>query len=210
MATTTVPDSVLSTLVLAPATADALQALHLQRLSYFTTAQHAALAVEQKRLAAKYGAGSPQANAATVRLDLLDRQRAAIATRLAHQAIPTPETSSTAFIVFGRVVSSSRKILPGAKLVAIDPNGKHLAETTANKCAEFELKVPLSRDSKTVVKVAERDTSSELNAVQFEIQVTAAEARRPYTWDETFVAAPDRLANREIVVPDANVSSECA
>jgi hypothetical protein len=189
----------------APQAADDQQLALLRRLADFNTAQRAALAAEQTRLASKYGAGSLQATAAAARVARAVAERSSIDSVLARRAVSTPTTRPDAHVVYGRVVDAAGAPLSAVTVAAVKATGTRLAETSSTDSGVFELSVPLAKqaDAPTGTKesapiVALSDTSSPPLSFQLELSRPSA---RPFKVPETFLCVGDRMDYRDLVVP---------
>jgi hypothetical protein len=186
----------------APEVAEKLRGAQLAELAEFTQAESAALAVERKRLEAKYGAESPQARAAAARSALLDRERSAILAELDRRSIPTPSADPEWFIVFGRVVNAAGSPLREVTVTAVATTGAQLASASAGDRGAFELRVPVGRSEREGLIDTGEPRGAEKPTVPFHLQVSGPKTRLRYKSDEVFEAVGDRIAYREIVVPD--------
>jgi hypothetical protein len=200
MRITTPPQDIVSVLAGAPAVADAIRQAEVKRLAFVSNAERAALDTERQRLAMKYGAESPQAKAATARLELLDKERAGIDAELVRGTIEVPETAANRFVVYGRVLDSAGKGVQGMTVAAIAPNGKALARGVSDERGVFEVQVPVpqSRSGGNTGKAGQSADTT----VLFQLQITSRKPRLSFKDDEVFEAAGDRLAYREITVPN--------
>ena len=100
------------------------------------------LKLEHARLAARYGADSPQVAAVATSFDArvaasqtigLDAQRASV--------VPVPVDTS-ALTVTGRVVDQTGKSVAGATVSATDTAGKPVATTRSDAAGRYRMKVP--------------------------------------------------------------------
>ena len=105
MRVTTKPDETAKTLVGSATVADKLRSSLVQLMATMAGAERAALDVEQKRLAAKYGPDSPQAMTAAARRQVLELERIAIDADVIRQSVPTPDTGADRFPVYGRILT---------------------------------------------------------------------------------------------------------
>src|SRR5262245_20213699 len=112
MQITTHPETLIATLVGALAVADDIRRAEVDRLASASDVERATLDKELQLLIAKYGAESPQAQAATARLAWLDTERAGIKAEVVRRAIPVPETSANRFVVYGRVLDPAGEGIP--------------------------------------------------------------------------------------------------
>jgi hypothetical protein len=204
VATIDQPDDLTASLLAAPQSADDLRLAQLRYFSDLSAAERAGHELEQKRLAAKYGDGSPQALAASARLVCLDRMQAALTAELERAAMPVPSSSADRFIVFGRVLSATGEAVAGAKTVAVDATGTTLATAPVGERGVFTLVLP-------VTKPAPGGTLDHAPPTQptgpFRVQVTGPKERLLVQSDEELDAVGDRIAYREIIVPKSALPS---
>jgi len=197
VATIDQPDDLTTALIAAPQAADDLRLAQLQRFSDLSAAERAGHLLEQKRLTAKYGEGSPQARAAAVRLASLDRQRAAIDAELLRVSMPVPASSADHVMVFGRVLSSTGEAVTGAKVAALDATGATLATATVGDRGVFTLSVPVTKPGTGGTPDHPAPPQS---TGPFRLQVIGPKEELLFKSDEVLDAAGDRLAYREIIV----------
>lgn len=74
------------------------------------------------------------------------------------------------------------------------------ASTSTKSQGAFELRVPLTSRRKASNK-AEKGSQDE-STVNFQLVVSAKSMDRPYTWPEVLTAVSERVAYREIGLPD--------
>src|SRR5262245_45907207 len=115
----TPPQDIVSVLAGMPAVADAIRRAEVEQLAFVSNAERAALDKERQRLATKYGAESPQAKAATARLELLDKERTGIDAELVRGSIEVPQTAANRFIVYGRVLNAAGQGVQGLTVAAM-------------------------------------------------------------------------------------------
>jgi hypothetical protein len=189
------PIDLVTTIAGFPAATDTERNAEVQRLGAALDAERAALAIEQKRLAAKYGSSSTQAQNAAARLTTLDQQRGGIAVEVSRQAVRTPATAANQYVVVGRVFDSTGQGVAGATVAAMGSDGKKLAAAKTDRQGAFEVRVPIEQSHKESV---------EKTAVSgFQLQVTAGSSESPISTGEALQPVAGRFTYREIIVPDA-------
>jgi hypothetical protein len=194
------PESIASVLAGAPAVADDLRRAEVQRLASALEAERAALEAERLRLVGKYGAGSPPAQAAAARLAWHEQELAGLREELFRASIPVPETAPDRFVVYGRVLDAAGRDVRGVRVAAVNQAGKELAHAQSGQLGVFAIKVPLRppASAEVITPAGEAD-----GLVRFRLQ--ADRKTGPSLKDEeVFVAAGDRLAYRELVLPEAS------
>jgi hypothetical protein len=194
MRTTLKPDDLVTTVAGLPATMDTLRRTQVQQLATAHDAERAALDIEQKRLAAKYGAESPQAKAATARLGFLDQARAAISAEILRETIAVPKVNAGEFIVYGRILTADGSAAPGATVTAVEGGGQAIASAASADLGVFELHVPVAQQS------AQGLTGSG-SVAAFQLDVSFSNIRTPFRYAEVFQPIGGRLAYREITLP---------
>src|SRR5262245_35017044 len=202
MPITNKPDELVAALTGAPQAADALRDAHLRLLAEFSQVERAALDVERKRLEAKYGAKSPQAQAAAARLALLDREQAAVQAELERRSIPTPAADPESFVVFGRVLSAAGEPLRAVTVTALAPAGTQLASAGTGDRGTFELRVPIEKARQAALTGTSDPRESEKRTVSFHLQVSSPKSGLLFKEDEVIEAVGDRITYREVIVPD--------
>src|SRR5262249_50653119 len=173
-----------------PASADGLRLAQLKRFSDVNDAERAGLQLEQKRVQAKYGEGSPQAAAAAARLAGLDRERALIGTELERASMPVPASGADRFVVFGRVLNSTGEAIGGAKVVAMDAAGIQLAATSASDRGAFTLAVPVTKPG--TVGTPDHPPAAQPTGA-FHLQVLDSKGQLVFKGEEEFDAVGDRI-----------------
>jgi hypothetical protein len=199
MQTTNTSNDVVTKLTGTLASRDAMRLTQLKLAASLVAAERSAIDGEQKRLAKKYGAASPQAVAAANRLTQLDQESAALTADITRTSSPVPAVEAGSFLVCGKIFDAQGKGVSGAKLTAAETSGAELASGTSNVQGAFELRVPLAAQKKAgkkedVAPVAEVPVS-------FQLVITGENLDQPYTYPETFTAAAGRLTYREITLP---------
>src|SRR5215471_16451030 len=91
---------------------DDLQLKNLQQAASLAAIEKTSMEREQARLAKKYGANSAQASAAADRLNLMARERDALAADIARASTPAPATKAGEFVVYGRILDAQGKGVP--------------------------------------------------------------------------------------------------
>jgi len=181
---------------------DATRLTELKRAASLVAAEKVAMQTEGKRLAAKYGANSKQAEEAAALVAALEQQQASLAADVIRAGTPTPAVEAANFVVYGRVFDAQGKGVSGAKVLATDVNDGSLASTTTTSQGVFELSVPLQSRKKSA-KTESVDAAAQ-TSVSFQLLVSAKNLDRPYTSSETLTGLPGLLAYREIRLPDSS------
>ncbi len=203
MRITAKPEETAKNLMAVPAAMDVAWRSGIQLLAGLTDSERAALEAERKRLEAKYGVESPQAKVVTARLEWLDKERAGIAAEMIRETIQVPETTADRFVVYGRTLNSTSEGVQSVTVTAVDPNGKDLARGVSDERGVFEVQVPV-RPSSPGSGAGKAGQATD-TAVLFQLQISSRKLRLSFKDDEMFEAVGNRLAYREITVPDARV-----
>ena len=200
MRVTTKPDETAKTLVGSATVADKLRSSLVQLMATMAGAERAALDVEQKRLAAKYGPDSLQAMTAAARHQVLELERIAIDADVIRQSIPTPDTGVDRFPVYGRILTRTGDGVLRATVTAVDPSGADLGHAVTADLGVFSLQVPTKAKppSSGIAAGAAPDAP-----IVFQLRVVERKSNLSFTNDEVFEAIPERMAYREIVIPEA-------
>jgi hypothetical protein len=197
VATINQPEDLVAALIAAPENADSLRLTQLQRFFDLNAAEHTGLQLEQTRLEAKYGEGSPQAVAAAARLAGLNRERASIDAELARASMPVPASSADRFIIFGRVLSLTGEVVGGVKVAAVDAAGNQLAAVAVGDRGAFALPVPVTKPS--TIGTPDHPPATQPTG-PFHLQVFGPKELLVFKGEEEFDAVGDRIAYREIIV----------
>jgi hypothetical protein len=172
----------------------------LEQTASLLALEKTAMQAESDRLAAKYGKDSQQAQDAAGRMAAQAQQQAAVASDLLRASTPIPAPEQGTFVVYGRVIDAQGKGVTGAKIVAAGTSGSSLASTSTKSQGSFELRVPLASKRKASIKTDKGST--EESTVNFQLVVSAKSLDRPYTSPEVLTAVSERVAYREIGLPD--------
>jgi len=199
------------TFAAAGAIVDGFRLAALTGLLQFRTSERAAADVEQRRVAAKYGSASPQAQTAAARVSQLDMELEALTAEVVRQQTPTPATASDRFVVYGRVLNPNGQGRTKVTVAAIDSSQKALARAESGDLGRFEVMVPLKRDAavKPDVSIGQNAVTGTTEqvapaaAMTFQLHLTQHKSKTSYMYDEIFTAVPGQMAYREITVPDA-------
>jgi hypothetical protein len=176
--------SLLATIRKAFAQADSSRTASVTRVAQYHSGLLNALAVEQSRVAAKYGAGSIQARNLAIRLDAEQRLSPSIAAEVERSKMPAPAPSKNAFIVFGRTIDSNEKALRRVSIVAVASDNSKIGECTSDNSGMYQLSVKGD--------TAAADT-------EFQLTVSDPGSQRTFTDDAVYALTPGKIAYREIV-----------
>jgi hypothetical protein len=184
---------------------DGLRLASLGGLIALRTAERAAAIVEQRRLVAKYGSESDQAQTAAARLIQLDLELAGIAAEIIRQESVTPETGPDRFVVYGRVLNAKGQGLTKVTVAAINSKRVAIASTESADLGRFELVVLLKRAGAQTTGQDKGPTAESIDSAQltFQLHLTHRKAKLSYLFDEVFVAVGGQMAYREITVPES-------
>lgn len=192
----------LEQLALAPKRADEVLRLGLQD----TVAEHEELdellRMEQQRLIAKYGAESPQAKNAAVRLDLHEQMNVGIKIYSERLSMRAPETSPDRFVIYGRVLSSEGEGLSNLIVAARDQKSKLVDQATTDDLGGFELSLSaadhlVQPSSETIDVAGLRGLDERLT---LRLEVTDRRRKKLYSDEEPFEVIPGLRSYREIVL----------
>jgi len=181
---------------------DALRVTELTNATSLLAAEGTALQAERERLTAKYGETSQQVQDASARLSIQSLQVAYTNADFVRASIPVPAVEEDVFVVYGRILDSTGKPVTGAKVVAASSSGSALANTASKGQGAFELRVPIRPRKKVGKAVATESEAQQQPALDFQIMAVAKGFDRPYTDPEVLTATSQRLAYREIVLPE--------
>jgi len=184
---------------------DATRLAALEQAAALLALEKTAMQAENDRLAAKYGKDSRQAQDGSGRIAALEQQQASVASDLRRASTPIPSPEPGTFVVYGRVIDAQGRGLTGAKIVAASASGSSLASASTKGLGAFELRVPLTSKRKARIK-AEKGSQDE-STVNFQLVVSAKNLDRPYTPPEVLTAVSERVAYREIGLPDDSQSA---
>lgn len=179
---------------------DATRLAALQQAASLLALEKTALQAESDRLASKYGKDSQQAQDAAGRMAAQTQQQVAIASDLLRASTPIPSPEQGTFVVYGRVIDAQGKGVTGAKIVAAGTSGSSLASSSTKSHGSFELRVPLASKRRASIKTDKGSTDE--TTVSFQLVVSAKSLDRPYTSPEVLTAVSERVAYREISLPD--------
>lgn len=185
-----------------PQVGDTMRKTQLQRLSDLADIAQTAAEVELKRLTAKYGAASAQATSAAARVQKLLAERASIKAEVTRQAIPVPETSPDAFVVFGRVLNPKGESLHRVTVTAVTADGAKLAKAVTGHKDVFVLRVPVSKPTASPKETRTAATgASDTPSVTFQLHVSEPKSKLAFKEEATFQGVGDRMTYWEIIVP---------
>jgi hypothetical protein len=179
---------------------DATRLAALQQAASLLALEKTAMQSESERLAAKYGKDSTQAQDAAGRVAAQAQQQAIVAADLLRASTPIPAPEQGTFVVYGRVIDAQGKGVTGAKIAAAGTSGSSLASTSTKGQGSFELRVPLASKRKASIKTDK--ASPDESTVSFQLVVSAKSLDRPFTSPEVLTAVSERVAYREISLPD--------
>jgi hypothetical protein len=186
---------------------DALRLTELKNAVSLLAAEGTALKADRDRLTAKYGEASQQAEDASARLSIQSLQVAYTNADLVRASIPVPTVEADVFVVYGRILDSTGKPVTGAKVVAASSSGSPLANTASKGQGAFELHVP-TRPRKKSSKTVATESESQQPSIEFQIMVAPKGYDHYYTDLEVMTATSQRLAYRDIVVPEKPSTGE--
>jgi len=179
---------------------DATRLAALEQAASLLALEKTAVQAESDRLAAKYGKDSQQAQDAAGRMAAQAQQQAAVGSDLRRASTPIPSPEQGTFVVYGRVIDAQGKGVTGAKIVAAGTSGSSLASTSTKSQGSFELRVPLASKRKASMKADKASTDE--GTVNFQLVVSAKSLDRPYASPGVLTAVSERVAYREISLPD--------
>lgn len=179
---------------------DATRLTALQQAASLLALEKTAMQTESDRLTAKYGKNSQQAQDAAGRMTAQAQQQTIVASDLLRASVPVPVPEPGAFVVYGRVIDAQGNSVTGAKIVAAGTSGSSLASTSTKSQGTFELHVPLTSRRKASIKTDKGSTDE--STLNFKLVVSAKILDRPYTPPEVLTAVSERVAYREIGLPD--------
>lgn len=177
----------------------------LKQAASLVAAEQAVMQTEAKRLEAKYGEKSKQAQEVLVLVGALGQQQASLAADVIRAGTPTPRVDPANFVVYGRILDAQGSGVSGAEVAAVDAHGSPLAEVATIAQGSFEMTVPL-KSSKRSAKAESADAAAAPAPVSFQLVVNAKNLERPYTSPETLTGVAGMLAYREINLPDDSAS----
>jgi hypothetical protein len=187
------PENILNVLRQVPAQISRVQRDGIDQIAADYKDRHAALVLEQARLAALHGPRSDQARLAQAKVDRFARAGAALAAEVARADLPVPAANPAGFVVYGRVLARTGNAVPGLHVAAVNSQNASLGSGKTGDKGEFLFTVP-------VAPISGNPALNSGTQTQFRLQVSDRQQKMLLLATEVLEAVAGRMAYRELIV----------